>query len=221
MSCQVAQRRRRCTYVPIQASDALRNCPGRSQLSTGNIGDAAGKMKCPNATSVYPPPVDIDTFKRLMRSMAASVNVITTSHDGHWLGMTATAVCSVSAEPPSILIVVNQSARSHPLISASRAFVVNVLGHQQQALSQRFSGKHVDQFRDVSASSGYRNCPIIDGVSAYFECAVVSEFVAGTHTIFVGRVVGGDVQHTCPAIYHDGAFKVISSDSERSSAGAV
>lgn len=173
-------------------------------------------MKCPEAGPVAEPPVNADIFKKLMRSMAASVNVITTNHDGQWHGMTATAVCSVSAEPPSILIVVNQSSRSHPLISASRAFIVNILGDEQESISQRFAGKHVDQFKDIPANPGYRSCPILDGVSAFIECAVMTEFVVGTHTIFVGRVVGGDVRHARPAVYHDGAYKLIHSVNERS-----
>ncbi len=84
---------------------------------------------------------------------------------------------------------------------------MNILGHEQEAISQRFAGKDVEQFRDISTSAGYRRCPIIDGVSAFLESAVVTEFVVGTHTVVIGRVVGGDVRHTRPAAYHDGGLQ--------------
>jgi flavin reductase (DIM6/NTAB) family NADH-FMN oxidoreductase RutF len=161
-------------------------------------------------------------FKMMMRSIASSVTIVTTCHDRECHGMTATAVCSVSAEPPSILVVVNQSARSHPLISASKVFVVNVLAEHQRPLSDRFAGKHVDQFKDIPTRSGLNGSPIIVGVAAHIECMITAAFTAGTHTIFVGRVVGGGVKRLPPLLYHDGDYKSVSGlISELCSATAV
>ncbi|MHC2518926.1 flavin reductase family protein [Bradyrhizobium diazoefficiens] len=148
-------------------------------------------------------------FRSIMRSMVAGVTVITTSHEGKLHGMTATAFSSVSAEPPTVLIVVNRSNRTHPLVSASKRFAVNLLSEDQQDIGQRFSSKLDDQFASVPYSSGVSGIPIIRGCTASIECETLHEVDVGTHTIFVGRVVRGCFSETRPLIYHDGRYKAV------------
>jgi flavin reductase len=155
--------------------------------------------------------VSSDLFRSLMRNIASSVAVITTNHNSNPHGMTATAVCSVSANPPTVLIVVNRSTRSHPLIAASKAFVVNILSEHQSAIGDRFAGKVDNQFDGIEFTSGPSGCPIIKEAAAYVECRTVADQEIGTHTIFVGRVIGGGITQTRPLLYHDGAYKCVTS----------
>lgn len=152
-------------------------------------------------------PIDVGMFRTVMRHVASSVAVITTSHGGNLHGMTATAVSSVSASPPRILIVVNRSTRSHSLISGSRNFIVNILADHQRNLGERFSSKSDNRFEDVEHHLGWRGTPILTGAAAHLECNLVSETEAETHTIFIGEVVGGGVSGASPLLYHDGAYK--------------
>src|SRR3954470_24263864 len=87
-----------------------------------------------------------DEFKLVMRRFAASVNVITSANGSVKNGMTATAVCSVSADPPSALIIVNKSTRSHPIIVDTKAFAVNVLSSSQKQVAGHFASKLADPF---------------------------------------------------------------------------
>jgi flavin reductase (DIM6/NTAB) family NADH-FMN oxidoreductase RutF/nitroreductase len=151
-----------------------------------------------------------DLFKSLMRNIASSVAVITTTNGDKHHGMTATAVCSVSADPATILIVVNRSTRSHPIISASKTFTVNILAEHQHAISGRFASKHDDPFAGVPHHAGSNGSPIIADVAAYLECTTVSEIDVGTHTIFIGHVIGGDVSAVHPLVYHEGEYKSLS-----------
>ena len=151
-----------------------------------------------------------DRFKSLMRNIASSVAVITTNQFEKPHGMTATAICSVSADPATILIVVNRSTRSHPIISATKAFTINILADHQHAIGSRFASKHDDPFDGIKYQTGLNGSPIIDGVAAHIECVTVSEIEAETHTIFLGRVVGGDVSKAPPLLYHGGAYKSLS-----------
>jgi flavin reductase (DIM6/NTAB) family NADH-FMN oxidoreductase RutF len=151
--------------------------------------------------------VSQEQFRALMRKFASSVAVITTRHDGVDHGMTATAVCSVSVDPPSILVVVNRASRSYPLISASRRFVVNILSDDQRALSQRFAKDLDDKFSGIRIRPGIQGIPIIEGAAAIIECVISSEAAAETHTIFVGRVVGGEVASGLPLVYQDASYK--------------
>ena len=123
-----------------------------------------------------------------MRRFAASVNVVSPADGGQKSGMTATAVCSVTAEPPSALIIVNRSNRSHATIARTRKFAVNVLANDQRHLAAQFAAKLPDPFHDVPHRAGTTGCPLIEGADAHMECVVVQEVDVGTHTIFVGKV---------------------------------
>src|ERR1700752_5124445 len=85
-------------------------------------------------------PVDAEQFKIGMRTLAGAVNIITSAHAGHRYGMTATAVCSATAEPPTVLVCINKLATTHGAVAKARAFCVNVLRAEDWQLSTMFSG---------------------------------------------------------------------------------
>ena len=151
-----------------------------------------------------------DRFKLLMRNVASSVAVITTTQRDKRHGMTATAVCGVSVDPASILVVVNRLTRSHPILVSSKTFTVNVLADDQQMIGKRFAAKLDEPFEGVEHRLGSIGGPIIAGSAAYFECSTVSEFDVGTHTIFIGEVLNGEASGAHPLIYHGGAYKTLS-----------
>jgi flavin reductase len=175
----------------------------------------SNRKECPMNCRVNAPLPDSDTtiddhqFRSIMRSMVAGVTLITTSHEGRVHGMTATAFSSVSADPPTILIVLNRSTRTHPLVSASKHFVVTLLAEDQIELSKRFSGKLDNQFDGISYTLNEHGVPVIDGAVASMECATITEMNVGTHTIFIARVLKGNRSQTSPLVYHDGSYKVV------------
>jgi flavin reductase len=157
-----------------------------------------------------PDLVSGEFFKAIMRNIASSGAVITTNHAGNRHGMTATAVCSVSSDPATLLVVINRSNRTHPLITASRTFTINILADHQHAVSGRFSGKHEDQFGGIGHRDGLSGNPIIDDVAAYMECSVISEIDVGTHTVFIGQVIGASASTARPLLYHQGMYRSLS-----------
>src|SRR5665213_4484563 len=106
-------------------------------------------MRILSATRPQPPQVvvtmtgtasmDESRFREAMRRVPAAVAVITSVCQGAKNGLTATAVCAVTATPPQILICVNCGASAQPLIARSGHFVVNFLGEQHDARARRFS----------------------------------------------------------------------------------
>src|ERR687884_1379483 len=85
-------------------------------------------------------PVDPQQFKLGMRTLAGAVNIITSLQAGHRYGMTATAVCSATAEPPTVLACINKLASTHNAVAKSKVFCVNVLRADDWELSTAFSG---------------------------------------------------------------------------------
>jgi flavin reductase len=150
--------------------------------------------------------VDALQFKGVLRRFTSSVCIITAGYHFKFNGMTATAVCSVSAEPPSMLIAVNQENRSHALIENAGAFAINVLSSVQQSLAVHFSSRPVKPFAGINYRLGSVNSPIIEGCAAYLECVVDTQLRSGTHSIFVGRVVASGATEHLPLCYGNGEF---------------
>jgi flavin reductase (DIM6/NTAB) family NADH-FMN oxidoreductase RutF len=150
-------------------------------------------------------------FKQGMRRLAAGVNVVTVFEEGYAQGLTATAVCSLSAEPPHLLVCVNSSASAHDAIHRAGAFGLNVLCREQEEIARRFAGmdgcERTRRFDIGHWTTLATGAPLLDNALATFDCLVVREIAASTHTIFIGRVLAvrtaGD---GVPLIFHDSRF---------------
>jgi flavin reductase (DIM6/NTAB) family NADH-FMN oxidoreductase RutF len=160
---------------------------------------------------------DAAQFKLGMRSLAGAVNIITSIHQGQLYGMTATAVCSASAEPPTVLVCVNQRTSTHQAIAQSGLFCVNVLRHEDQELSSLFSGAQVSdlrgaaRFRQGAWTQLATGAPVLPGALVAFDCRVVNRLVHGTHTIFLGEVVQLQIgRKGKPLLYSDGQYAKLS-----------
>ncbi|HWM46234.1 MAG TPA: flavin reductase family protein [Xanthobacteraceae bacterium] len=150
-------------------------------------------------------------FKQGMRKLAAGVNVVTVFEEGYAQGLTATAVCSLSAEPPHLLVCVNSSASAHGAIHRAGAFGLNVLAREQEEIARRFAGmdggertRRFEVGRWTNLSTG---TPLLEDALAAFDCLVVREISAATHTIFIGRVLGVLTSDSgTPLVFHDSRF---------------
>lgn len=134
-----------------------------------------------------------EAFIHGMRQLAAGVTLITTAHDGRRAGLTATAVCSVSAEPPQLLVCINHRAETHQLVAKSGAFAVNVLASDQHGLAEIFAGTggvYGDRrFERANWTVLDTGAPVLLAGLASFDCRVVEILPARTHSIFIGEVM--------------------------------
>ena len=187
----------------------------QSEAARTHGGAAVAVTSLPGGDGVASPlslMIDAQHFRSIMRTLVNGVTVITTSREGRIHGMTATAFSSVSADPPTVLVVLNKSTRTHPLVHASRRFAVNVLAEDQVDLSNRFAGKHDHPFEGVAHELSEHGMPMLLGALATLECETVEELDVGTHTIFVGRVLNGARSETAPLVYHDGGYLSVTRD---------
>jgi flavin reductase len=146
-------------------------------------------------------------FKQAMRHVPTGVTVVTSTKEGEPRGITVNAFASVSADPPTLLICINRAARSYLYISTSGVFCVNVLAGNQRELAERFSGKIRErQFEGVQYDAGQTGAPVLRGTIAHFECEVIEEHHAGSHSIFLGRVVACSARPGTPLGYFNGGF---------------
>lgn len=149
-------------------------------------------------------------FKTAMRQVTSSVAVITARSGKTRNGLTATAVCSVSAEPPMMLVCINRSATAESLIAESGSFAINFLSDQQHRIARLFSTSKLSpeerfgEGRWVSMATG---SPVLEGAVATFDCKVTERVLSGTHHIYFGRVVGVTSLDQEALLYRDGSFR--------------
>jgi flavin reductase (DIM6/NTAB) family NADH-FMN oxidoreductase RutF len=157
---------------------------------------------------------DAAEFKQGMRNLAGAVNIITSAVQERPSGMTATAVCSVSADPPTVLICVNQATATYKAIAESGVFCVNVLRHEDQDLSTLFSGaqKGEARFRPEQWTRLATGAPVLESALVAFDCRVVHRLPHGTHTIFLGAVEKLQIgRKGKPLLYSDGQYAKLAS----------
>ena len=153
-------------------------------------------------------------YKLGMRNLAGAVNIITSTSGGLPCGMTATAVCSAAAEPPTVLVCINQLTATHRAIAESGVFCVNVLRHEDKDLSTLFSGaqKGEARFRTEQWTRLATGAPALKDALVSFDCRVVNRLVHGTHTIYLGEVQQLAVgRKGKPLLYSDGQYAKLAS----------
>ena len=157
--------------------------------------------------------VSADMFKQAMRRLAAGVTIVTTRHNQVRGGLTATAVCSLSIDPPQLLVCVNRTAAAHELIAEGENLCVNLLAHKHHSLAARFAGQTgilgSDRFRAGRWTALKTGAPVLEDALASFDCIVTEKVAASTHTIFIGRVVDVHLRaNGKPLLYAQGTFAI-------------
>ena len=146
-----------------------------------------------------------------MASFPAGVVVVTANGaDGRPRGLTVSAFCPVSLEPPLLLVCIDRSSNTLPAIQSSGGFTVNILAAGRQELARHMATKRDEKFDSVTwvAAGVPEGGPIlIDDVAAHAVCTVERAVEAGDHWVFFGRVMaGGAVEGQIPLVYHRRAF---------------
>lgn len=155
-------------------------------------------------------PIDSKEFRQLLGHFAAGVTIITTiGRDGKPYGLTATAFCSVSLDPPLVLMCVDKKAESHPHFEPSGSFAVNFLTQEQIDLSNRFARSGGEKFQDIDWQRGALGMPLLPRSLARLECAITQSIDAGDHTVFIGRVEAGSLGGGDPLMHFNGAYRAL------------
>jgi len=131
-------------------------------------------------------------FKEAMSFLAAAVCVVTTRVDEEVFGFTASSVCSVSADPPTMLVCVNRDSTSYTKLRLSGVLAINVLASRHEALSRAFSSKLTpeERFRQGNWTELKTGSPILQDSLVSFDCKIEAVNEVGTHAIYICRVQG-------------------------------
>lgn len=131
-----------------------------------------------------------DQFKSVLGHFPAGVTVVTVAAGEAIHGCTVSAFSSISVEPPLIMVALNQNSRSGQLLAQPGAsFAVNILAHDQTAISNQFAWVKTDnKFELGEWHTAVTNAPILANALAWLDCTIHSTHVAGTHALYIGHV---------------------------------
>ncbi len=132
-------------------------------------------------------------FRDAMARLGAAVNVITTAGPAGRAGFTASAVCSVTDDPPTLLVCMNRNSSSAPVLKANGVLCVNTLSARQREVSTVFAGvtkcSLEERFAAGSWSELATGAPVLEGAVVAFDCRVADMVEKGTHTVIFADVL--------------------------------
>lgn len=158
--------------------------------------------------------ISVDQFRDTLRMFPAGVTVVTTqTADGVRHGMTVSSFASVSADPPLISIAIDrQTTMSNLLLSQTDVFAVNILAEDQEELSGRFAFvKDEDRFAVGDWDTAVTGAPVLRNALTWLDCKVHFRQQAGSHNIFIGKVMQSDVVRPddAPLLYWNRNYRFV------------
>jgi flavin reductase (DIM6/NTAB) family NADH-FMN oxidoreductase RutF len=151
-------------------------------------------------------PLSSAEFRDVIGCFATGVTVITTACDGRPCGTTASAISSVSVEPPTVLICMNRASSTGQAVERTGLFAINILGEGHGAVAARFATKDSDKFSGVPVVEGACGQPLLADAIAHLVCRVTSSMAAATHLVFLAEIEAGAAAEGTPLAYFRGCF---------------
>jgi flavin reductase (DIM6/NTAB) family NADH-FMN oxidoreductase RutF len=152
--------------------------------------------------------IDPDSFRSVLGRFASGITVITAlDAAGRDVGMTVSAFCSVSLQPPLVQVCVDHAASMYEALQHAERFGVNILASEQEALSRRFAAvESSHRFDGIGYTRGENGVVLLDDSLAHLECRVAARYETGDHTLFVGEVERAEARDGRPLLYYRGGY---------------
>lgn len=153
--------------------------------------------------------VEATDFRNAMSLLTGAVNVVTTVGESGRYGFTASAVCSVTDAPPTLLVCMNKSASSHAHFIANKVLTVNVLSAHHQHISTVFASKMSpeERFEFGNWTTLATGAPVLEDALVSFDCKIEHIQEVGTHAIFICQIVAiGQSEHNQGLVYFNRAY---------------
>jgi flavin reductase len=156
--------------------------------------------------------VDPAIFRDAMARLGAAVHVVTTAGPGGRTGFTATAVCSVSDTPPTLLVCLNRRSRGTPALRENGVFSVNTLGAHDEAIADVFAGRggavSEERFKVGEWMTLATGAPVLRSAVVAFDCRTIDVRIVATHNVFFAAIEAIHMGQSGPAlVYHERAYK--------------
>ncbi len=158
---------------------------------------------------------DTARYRQALGTFATGITVVTTcTPDGTLAGVTCNSFNSLSLSPPLVLWSLRKDSRSLSAFQEAGHFAVNVLAHDQEAVSRTFASRVEDRFAQVDHRPGVAGLPLIEGAVSRFQCRLRQEVDGGDHVLFIGEVLDFTHEPRPALVFHEGAYKTTATTAE-------
>ncbi len=149
-------------------------------------------------------PLSFEAFTDTMATLAASVCVATASDGAERQGRTVTAVTSLSATPPTLLVSITRQSALEKLILRTGRFSLALLADDQREIGDVFAGKGApeNRFSHGNWAAWPSGQPLLEGAVTVIDCVVSARILLDTHCLFAGLIIASDVSARKPLIWH-------------------
>ncbi|MCC5969060.1 MAG: flavin reductase [Pararhodobacter sp.] len=157
-----------------------------------------------------PAAISVDEYKNAMRHVASAVALLTFRDQAGWAGLTTTAICSATTEPPTLVVCVRRDLPVASRLRAAGVFAVNFLTDAQADIARRFSTSsqiECNPFDTGDWSEGATGAPVLAGAVSSFECRIERAFEHGSHDLLLGLVQDLKMAPGENLLYRDGFFR--------------
>lgn len=143
-------------------------------------------------------------FRNAMSRLGAAVSIITTDGPAGRAGFTASAVCSVTDEPPSLLVCLNRNASVYATFKQNGVLCVNVLGAGHQNISNLFGGKTSmeERFSSATWSQSHSGSPVLVEADVSFDCRLIHRVEVGTHDVLICEVISVSISNEAKSLIY-------------------
>jgi flavin reductase (DIM6/NTAB) family NADH-FMN oxidoreductase RutF len=153
-------------------------------------------------------------FREAMSRLGAAVHLVTTAGPAGMAGITATAVCSVSDQPATLLVCVHRRSQATTLFHENKVLCVSTLGADSEGLADLFAGRtgaRMDErFGAAEWTTLETGAPALTSAVVAFDCRIIETKAVATHNIFIAAVVAMRLGEPGAAlVYHDRAYKQV------------
>ncbi len=150
-------------------------------------------------------PVNSLEHRLALRHWTTGVTIVSVNFQGVQHGMTVSSFTSVSLSPPTVLISIEKTTRTHQLLMKAGFFGVTILNSDQKEISDRFAGRkteYQDRFEGLKVHTILTGAPFLEGGLSYLDCKVIDAHLVGTHTLFIGEVLAVEISHDGEPLVH-------------------
>ncbi|WP_099074327.1 4-hydroxyphenylacetate 3-monooxygenase, reductase component [Proteus alimentorum] len=131
-------------------------------------------------------------FRDAMASLGAAVNIVATNGDAGCCGLTATAVCSVTDNPPTVMVCINSKSQMNAIFQENGKLSINILNHEQEEMACHFAGMTglamADRFSQPGWQNGQLQQPVLINALACLEGDIYDVRQVGTHFVYMTEI---------------------------------
>jgi flavin reductase len=155
-------------------------------------------------------PISVDTFKQSMRLLAGGVCIAASVTNGERLGLTVTAVCSLTLDPPTVVLCINNAAGAHEAMRTTKRLSVSLLASHHHQLAELFASsktKGAERFDPARWTNMASGMPVVIDALAALDCEIIKEVAVGQHSVFFCEVKAARLApDKCPLVHFNRGF---------------